>query len=162
MRWLDGIIDSMDMSLGKLWELVMDREAWRAIIHRVTKSRTQLSNWTELNCATKPARLLCPWDFLSKNTGVGCHFLLQGILPTQGSNLNLLHSQADPLWGKPQMGVTSSIKYACLHSTGGYMRLAHYLPPPHIDWYIYNLLPYFLRSAQKSIIREIFPDAPIK
>ena len=85
MRWLDGITDSMDMSLSKLRELVMDREAWRAAVHVAANSWTQLSNWTELT------RLYNPWNSLGQNTGMGSLSLLQGIFPTQKSNWGLLH-----------------------------------------------------------------------
>ena len=59
MRWLDGITNSMDMSLGKLWQLVVDREAWRAAIHGVIKGRTWLNDWTELNWTNSSPERLC-------------------------------------------------------------------------------------------------------
>ena len=103
IRWLDGITDSMDMSFSKLPESVIDREAWHAVAHGITKSGTWLSDWTELIwylhfsfwlaslCiigsrfmsnslqphGLKPSRLLHPWDFPGKNTGVVCHFFFK-------------------------------------------------------------------------------------
>ena len=61
MRWLDSIIDAMDLSLSRLWVLVMDREAWRAAVHAVSKRSVRLSNWTELSWACKVLQVIWTW-----------------------------------------------------------------------------------------------------
>ena len=116
MRWLDGITDSMDISLGRLRELVMDREAWSAAVHGVMKSWTWLSNWTELsewvwNLPSRvqlfaPHGLYSPWNSRGQNTGVGRVSLSRGSSQprnqTQVSHIAGGFLPAEPQ-GKPEL-----------------------------------------------------------
>ena len=101
MRWLDGITDSMDVSLSEFWELVMDREAWRAVIHGVAKSWTQLSDWTELrernalNCIQPKTG--CPKTRIPQ-TKSSINELLIVLLFTAWGRLHRKHLLKDLVW----------------------------------------------------------------
>ena len=134
MRWLDGITDSMDISLGELQELVMDREAWCAAIHGVAKSRTRLSDWTELNWVHVQYRRhrRCGFDLWVRKIPWGKKWQPTPVfLPGKSHGQRILAGYSP--WGCKESDTTEATEHACARTLGhsGTVAVPDLLSDPH-------------------------------
>ena len=112
VRWLNGITDSMEMNLGKLWETVRDREAWRAIVHGIVKSQTRLSNWT-----TTTSKTQCFWvlTFLSMKHPDPCGAVVKNLPVNAGDSRD---SGLNPGLGRSTREENGNpLQYSCLENS---------------------------------------------
>ena len=134
MRWLDGITDSMDMGLGGLWDLVMDREVCHAAVHRGTKSRTRMRNWlnwTEHSSPTPPwlPSLHCLVNNESSN--LSSKHYKEGLL---GLLLSYTHTHTHTVWARKNTTAQTAYKYAIYLISSWLFLSAFPNSPSHLPW----------------------------